>query len=361
MKNTILKFICAIMCITAIVSAMSGCTVKPYYEGAPEGMRPINEGENNAILYVPETWLVDTSTGTPTAYVSTNDRSMITLVTVKADVLGDRTIPEYWNSYKDTFTSSVKNFTVIKENETDPDYSTRLICERSAYIYDFSATVTELDYKFRQTLLTHPNTNDLYIITYSTVANVFDKHLDALNEVYNNFRFVTEKIPMADKSEVILPENVNAPEGYVTVSSEFVDYTIFIPKDWTPLINTGATAAHAPQSPSITVIASAFSTEIENAEEYWTGYEADLISTFGSITYVSQENKFEMCKLDGYDARKYAYTLSISGESYTYEQYMTIRGGYIYIITFCSPSDMINDSLKAEFAEIVSHYKFKNN
>lgn len=357
MKLKITRSLSLILIAVMLLSALSACTIKPYYEGAPEGMRPINEGDDFAILYVPENWLVDTSTGVPTAYFSTTDRSMVTLVTVKADALAGRSIPEYWESYKETFNTSVKDFKIIKANETDSDYTTRLIAERSTYVYDYTATVTGLEYKFRQALLTHPDTGDLFIITYSTVGEAFDKHLDDLGDIYNNFAFVTEKIPMTDKTTVTLPENVSAPEGYVTVSSEFVDYLLFIPSDWVPLVNTGMTAAHAPESKSVNVNASAFNTTLANLEEYWTGYETDLIATFGAVTYADSDAKYQECKLDGYDARKYSYSLNVRGSVYNYEQYITIKGGYIYLLTFCSP-----DSITAptdEFKGIVDNFKFK--
>lgn len=357
MKSKIIRILSIALISALIISAFAGCTIKPYYEGAPEGMRPINEGEEKAILYVPDNWQVDTSTGIPTAYYSTNDMTMITLVTVKADVLAGRTIPDYWASYKETFSSSVKDFTVIKENETDPDYTTRLISERSTYVFDFSATVTGLKYKFRQALLTHPLTGDLLIITYSSTAEGFDQHIDDLGTVYNNFTFVTEKIPMTDKTEVVLPENTNAPEGYITVSSEFVDYYLYVPSDWTAVINTGMTAAHAPESVSTTVNATAFSTTLSNLDEYWAGYETDLTSTYGAVTYADPEHKYTEAIVDGFSGRKYAYSLTISGVSYNYEQYMVLKGGYIYLLTFCCETE--NADLSEEFNDIAANFKFK--
>ena len=357
MKSKLIRILTLALLCALVTSVFAGCTIKPYYEGAPEGMRPINEGEEKAILYVPESWQVDTSTGVPTAYYSANDRTMVTLVTVKSDVLAGRSIPEYWASYKETFSSSVKEFTVIKENETDADYTTRLISERSTYVFDFSATVTGLKYKFRQALLTHPLTGDLFIITYSSTAEGFDQHIDDLGTVYNNFTFVTEKIPMNDKTDVVLPENTNAPEGFITVSSEFVDYYLYVPSDWTAVVNTGMTAAHAPESVSTTVNATAFSTTLSNLDEYWAGYETDLAATYGTVTYANSESKYVEATIDSHNARKYSYSLNISGITYNYEQYMVLKGGYIYLLTFCREADSAD--LSAEFNAIASNFKFK--
>ena len=96
-----------------MLGVLASCTVQRAYQGAPEGMRPINEGEEGGILYVPIAWSVDTSTGVPTAYVSEKNRTMITLVTVPADKVPEGGIPAYFDSYRESFASTLKDFKII--------------------------------------------------------------------------------------------------------------------------------------------------------------------------------------------------------------------------------------------------------
>lgn len=361
MKKNTKRYISVILLIVTVFSALVSCTVQPGYEGAPENMRPINEGDEGAILYVPINWSVETSTGVPTAYYSSRDRSMITLVTVDASDVGDMDPQQYWESYRTVFTAELKDFAISKESEEAKDYTTRLIAEQPSYIYDFTANITNISYKFRQAVLKHPESGDIYIITYTASAEVFDSHLDDLTKVYDNFRLVTESIPMADKTELLLPstEGIEVPEGYTLISNDYVDYYLFVPSDWTPIVNTGMTAASAPGNGSVSVNAIAFETTIVSLDEYWTEYETNLYATFSQISFPDPESKFTDIKLDGYDGRCYTYSITHNSVTNTFSQYITIIGGYVYMLTFCAESAEFGNNTSV-FNDIFSNFRFKN-
>lgn len=360
MKKHITRFVSLILLACTGLTIFSACTIQPGYEGAPEGMRPVNEGEEGAILYVPMHWSVETSTGVPTAYYSQNDRSMITLVKISAEDAGNLDAQQYWESYRPVFAAELKDFAIAKESEEAKDYTTRLIAEQPTYLYDFTAKITDLNYKFRQAVLRHPETGDIYMITYSALADVFDRHLDDLTEVYDNFRFVTETIPMKDKTDIIVPEaeGVEVPDGYKLISNDFVDYYFFVPSDWTPTVTTGMTAASAPGEGNISVNVMAFETTMTSLDDYWKEYEEDLLATFGEITFADPENKYTDANYDGYPGRQYTYTVTHNSKTNKYSQYITINAGYIYLVTFCADITVF-DSNAGTFAEIFDNFRFK--
>ena len=361
MKKLIIKASAVIILLSIILTAFSACTIQRAYPGAPEGMRPINEGDEGAILYVPISWTVDTSTGIPTAYFAANDRTTITLTTVPADIVGEMSAKDYWESFRDTFEAQFSDFKIEKENEDDKDYTTRIIAEQGSYIYTFSAKITNISYKIRQAVLKNPTTGVVYIITYSTDASVFDRHIDDLNQAYDTFKLVTERIPMEDKTDVLLPptDGINVPDGYTLISGSFVDYMLFVPADWTPTVITGMTSAHAPDKKTVSVNSMAFQTTITSLDEYWTEHESDLKTTFGELTYLISENKFTDIKLDGYDARCYKYSVVQSGTTYVFNQVILISGGYVYLLTFCADEAEF-DSYSSAFNGIVENFKFKS-
>ena len=379
MKKYIIRFVSLLLLACGAITLFSACTIQPGYEGAPKGMRPINEGEEGAILYVPMGWSVETSTGVPTAYYSSNDRSMITLVRVSAQEAGEVNAQQYWESYREVFAAELKDFAIVKASEDAKDYTTRLIAEQPTYIYDFTAKITNLSYKFRQAVLKHPETGDIYLITYSALTDLFDSHLDALDDAYDNFRFVNEKIPMKDTTGIITPDTngIDIPDGYKLISNDFVDYYFFVPSDWTPTVTTGMTAASAPGG-NITVNVMAFEFTMKSTDEsddkstdnsldsllnkslndYWKKYEADLISTFGAVTFADPENKFTEADFDGYKGRLYTYSITHNSKTNKYSQYITINGGYIYLVTF-SADVSVFDSNTQVFDAIFDNFRFK--
>ena len=358
MKRILKKVILPLLCLAILATAFTSCTVQKAYKGAPEGMRPVNEGDEGGIMYVPMAWSVDTSTGVPTAYVSEKNRTMITLVTVSADKVPGGSIPEYFNSYRESFAATLKDFQIIKENEEAPDYTTRMISTAGAFIYEYSGTVTNIKCKFKQAYFI--NNGTLFIITYSAAASQYENYLETLTDVYDNFRFVTEPIPMEDKTELNLPstEDVEVPEGYTLISNKFVDYYFFVPKDtWSPSVNTGMSAAYANGNKKVTANVIAFNTTYMTLDDYWISYETDLVATFGEVKYTN-EAKFTPSKLGGYDARCYSYKITLSGTEYLYSQHVIIYGGYVYTVTFAAESS-VYESFAADFDGMLANFKFK--
>ena len=347
------------MSLVLLLGAFSGCTVQKAYEGAPEGMRPVNEGNEGGILYVPIAWSVDTSTGVPTAYVSAQNRTMITLVTVSKETVAGKSIPEYFDSYRESFAQNLKDFKMIKESDEASDYTTRMIANAGAYVYEYSGTVTNIKFKFKQAFFTHPENGTLFIITYSAVSNLYENYLETLDDAYDNFKFVTEPIPMVDKIQIDLPgtDGTDVPEGYTLISNEFVDYRFFVPKTWSPSVNTGMSAAYANSSKKVTANVMAFNTSFTSLDEYWTGYEADLIATFGEVSYTT-EAKYTDSKLGGLDSRNYSYKIKQSGVEYIYNQHTVIYNNYVYMLTFCCESSLY-DSYAEDFNGMLANFSFK--
>ena len=113
MKIFFKKFVALALIGVITISALASCTVTKKYPGAPEGMRPVNDGSNGVIMYIPSNWSIDNSSGVPTAYFSFVDDTMVSLITVPAEELGNRTIPQYFAEYKTKFEAMDKGFTII--------------------------------------------------------------------------------------------------------------------------------------------------------------------------------------------------------------------------------------------------------
>ncbi len=337
------------LAVISVFALFTACTVQPKYEGAPEGMRPINEGDEGAILYVPMAWSVETSTGVPTGYVSSSDRTTVTLTTVSSEASGGLDAKEYFESYVENFKAAVSDFKFVKEKEEDADYTNRLIANVGAYVYTYSGKVAGLDYKFRQAILKNPDNGTIYIITYSSNSSLFDSHVDELNKIYDNFRFVSESIPMRDKTDIEEPstEGVEIPEGMKLISSLYTDYYFFVESDWVTTVTTGMTSAHAKSSVSTNISCTVFTTRTIDFDEYWTSYETDIKNTFGNISYET-ESKFSEMEINGFPARLYTYSVQMSGKTTYYAQYLTVRGGHVYLITASSDSYSSAKDIKFE-------------
>lgn len=382
MKIIIKKAAAVILLLALTVSVLASCTVERSFPGAPKGMRPCNDGSQGVIVYVPANWGVDTSTGIPTAYFTKTESTMLTLVTVPAAEWqggkADKTVPQYWEEQKVKF-ASMKDFSVIRASEEAKDdlYFTDVIAENRQlfeyrYTFKMPQQTSELTYKFAQAFFVDPASNALHIVTYSSLEPYFDSHLEELSEIYKNLKFVSAPEQMQDTvppAQFVQIENT--PEGYSALTGEHIDYVLFVPSDWIPLLNTGITAASAPSAPSVTCNVTAFNLEnndnvIDAADfdSYFAAFEKTLTDSVGAPVFADPEVKYSAATLGVLnssavlDARRYSYTITFDGVEYAYTQYISIFQGYVYQLTFCCKSADL-PTYSAVFDGIASNFKFK--
>ena len=349
------------MAMLMLCLAFTSCTVQKAYEGAPENMRPINDGSDGAILYVPIAWSVDTSLAVPMGYVSSQNRTMVTLVYVAPEDVGGKSVPEYWDGYKSQFTSTLKDFTIVKESEEAKDYSTRLIAGKDAYEFEFTGSITELPYHFRQALI-KDGKGGIFIITFSAYEDNYSAIVEVLtDQIYPNFTFVENNIPVEDNNTLDpgMDETLSIPDGMQLLSNKAVDYIMFVPSDWLITVNTGMSASRASRDSSAAVSVVAFDIRTTDMDAFWTSYENDVKSTFGNITYVSEENRYSPFTLGGYEsARTYNFRITSGEDVYRYAVTVLIKDGYLYQITYSALESEFTD-YEADHNKILSEFKFK--
>ena len=382
MRSVIKRTVAVLLLLVTVITVFASCTVEKAYPGAPKGMRPCNDGAEGVIMYVPANWSVDDSTRIPTAFFSNTEQSMVTLVTVpEAEWKGgtpDKTIPQYWNEQRVKF-ETMKEFNVQKPSEDAADelYFTDVIAENKQifeyrYSFKLSSQGSDVKYCFSQAFVENPNTKALHIITYSAIDTYFDTHIEDVSNIFKNLKFVTEPEPFKDSvpdASFITVENT--PEGYSAVTGEHIDYILFVPSDWTPLLNTGITAASAPNNPSVSCSVTGFNLENNDRvidpsdfDSYFAALEKTIVDTFGNISFDDVNAKYTPTKIGvtgteaTLDARKYVYRVAVNGTEYTYDQYIVVFQGYVYQITFCCKTADY-PSYSSIFNEIASNFKFK--
>lgn len=370
MKKLCTKALLTILAMLSVIISFSACSVSKGYEGAPAGMRPCNQGEHGAIMFVPDYWEVETSVGIPTAYYpDNNDRSSITLTRVPSVDVGDLNTVQYWDKYQAEFEQSARDFELITTETSGGEqikYETITVAGNSTlYIYKYTFKITgyngkDIVYCFKQGFVKHPESGDIFIITYSAPKAYYEKHLEDLNKVYSNFKFVTETIPMEDKTEAPSFVNVeNTPDGYSALTSDAISYVLFVPSNWEPTVNTGMTSARSKDD--VTTVCSVTTFNLQNAnsyEAYLASLEKDLIDTFGAVTFSDPENKLTPVVVEKREFRKCVYTVDAYGVSYTYEQYIRIDGGVITMITLSCKTEVYEQNV-AVFNGITSNFRYK--
>ncbi len=186
MKKILKKIIISLFALVLCFSAVS-CGNKN--DQVPTGFKRASNKNADYSLFVPDSWIVDTSTGVTVAKVSETDASNISFmgfeldgsVLDKDDGEGDSeeksTLDRFWEYYSAEFT---KTFPDMKYDE-DGNGVNMLVSKLAAKKYIYTATVTGIEYKFMQIVVIKGET--VYLLTYTAQKETFAKHLDKVLDI----------------------------------------------------------------------------------------------------------------------------------------------------------------------------------
>lgn len=173
------RMMAAALAAIAIFAAL-GCSPDALGEWVPAGMKKISTDAVEYDLYIPSEWEEDYSAGVVTAYVSSADRSSISVIAFDLDD-PYQTVEEYWNDNKGAFTSFFTDMEFEVEGEAT------LLGGVTASKFVYTANASGEPYKFMQVICLRDGS--VYIFTYTERAERYDRHLENVQKILENFSF----------------------------------------------------------------------------------------------------------------------------------------------------------------------------
>ena len=179
-----LKRILCLLLIAVALLALSSCSGKT---DVPKGMKLASDTSVvDYSLFVPESWVIDSSDGKTMAHVSENDRSSVSVAqwNLTSDI---SSVDKWWDNYKEQIGEVFTEMTVITEGE-------KLVVDgKAASKYVYSAKLGESKYPFM--VVATIRNGSIYVITYTSMGEIddesslFSKNLETVNSIIENFRF----------------------------------------------------------------------------------------------------------------------------------------------------------------------------
>ncbi|MCI8589505.1 MAG: DUF1795 domain-containing protein [Clostridiales bacterium] len=157
--------------------AFTACSRKA--SDAPNGMQTASNEYSDFNLYVPDNWIVETSTGVITAKYS--DSVMANISMMALSLSNDiTTIDAYWDSFKETFGQTFADW----QEETTEDM---LLDGVAAKKYIYTGTVASIEAKYMQVLCIRQGA--VYIFTYTASPEKFDDYVNDVTKMLDTFTF----------------------------------------------------------------------------------------------------------------------------------------------------------------------------
>ncbi|MDY3846193.1 MAG: hypothetical protein SOZ62_04720 [Eubacteriales bacterium] len=337
------RFLCLILSLITVMT-LASCS-KSNESDIPTGM-VVGKQTSAYTLYLPDGWIIQPELhGIVLAYASTADKSSISFSCADSKGMG---ADEYFKSHADEYTS-FDSFTLEKDNVRVS------FGNDDARSYEFTFKDGEDLYRATQTVCV--SQGNAYILTY--LAKDSSKY--GSDTFYNSSLQYAEKVRESfrlsgndeNKTELAPFEDESAPDNMMLISdTKIVDYKLYVPNDWKIGMQSGYTGAYLDDGTSVGV--SYYIPSANNISEY----KDELFSRYAKIYKDFTELSEERITLSGIESLAYTYTASYANKSIKATQIFTIKGSYVYTVTYTAPLELF-DSHADEFSKITESYRFK--
>ena len=179
------KIISLLLVLAALTLAFSACGETD--KGVPDGMKLVENDKNTYKLFVPENWVVNITDGVSGAYV-TKDNSNVSLMIMTASQNYQSLVSFCQEYYKD-MEATFKNVSEREEYTENQKFGELPALK---YVFTIGTEASEeepnaLQYKYMQIFALDQSSNQVYIFTYTALADNYAAHLDDVNRIVAEF------------------------------------------------------------------------------------------------------------------------------------------------------------------------------
>lgn len=351
MKRKIALLLTLILLCAATLTACGGTPQDP----APEGMQLCFAG-NGYTFYAPEGWDVTTSGGVPTASVSAVNGTNLTCVRIETD----KAASAYFAEGEDELSARLADYTLLPAEGSD----TATLGGVSAVRCVYTATVNGKPYKFMQILC--QKDGYVYLLTYTgehTAENgktsLFDTHLEEATAAIAAFEFEgTETPPVTTAEPTVVAGMYEASDPAVS------RYRLYVPLSWEKDLSTGITTVKKGNEAALSL--SYEVPEADNIPDLWEIRKQAYAQMYENFEVVEDEcladpvEKLEDVTvfLGEVPAVRYVYTFTVNGQAYKAAETVTIKGVYIYTMTYTAKADCYAAHME-DFEAMQEHFVFR--
>ena len=174
-----MKKLLALLCVAlALTVLLSSCGGAKSDENAPKGMIKASNDNVDYVKYVPEAWKVDKSNVYTSAFVSSSDPTNVSATVFSAEKGTE--VEDWWKGFYEDFKTLYSDVGEAKTEKAK-------LGKADATKYSFKGTLNEIEYSY--IIVATMKGSTIYYVTYTSVGDAFDAHLEELDTILSNFAF----------------------------------------------------------------------------------------------------------------------------------------------------------------------------
>lgn len=148
-------------------------------KNTPEGMKIASSDNIEYRLYVPTSWICDSTSGRSEAYYPESSKPNVTVTSLTGS--GATTPEEYFAKLQIEYASKLSGFELLDTSDK------KTVGGRDAVSYTYRAEYGGAEFRIMQTVLIY--LNNAYSITYTALDEDFDEHLSDVEKIIDSFTF----------------------------------------------------------------------------------------------------------------------------------------------------------------------------
>ncbi len=336
-KKLLAIFLALLFCFCAV-----GCADTD--PDAPEGMKSATISGEPFVLYVPDGWTDNTSSGISGAYYpSVDGLSVSARYTAANGISVEQYLTDCLAALGNEYAN--KEFSLI-EDKAVTTLGTGKTPLRITY------TFKRGDIILRCSQITAEHNGDLIsLYIYCPDGEEYEKRKDELESIRSSF--VTK-----DKAPAIAPViTKDTPEGMKLASNKDIEYRLFVPTEWICDPESGASEAYYPESgrPNITVTSFVPDASIHDVNDYFKSCEERYKAELPEYSFVSGPEEREV---SGRKAYIYIYTVKAGDADIRIMQTIFSYDSSIYTVTYTAAAESF-DTHRPDVDKILDSFKFR--
>lgn len=325
-----------IFCLCAV-----GCTETD--PDAPEGMKSATVEGEPFVLYVPESWTLNTASGTSGAYYSA----------VEGLFVAARYYTPAEPTTKEVYLDECASALGLEYAEAE-----FLLVDNKVAATLGGKDALRIGYEIEQngaTLRVSHICAEADGMLISLYLYCPKAELEARSQVLEEIRGAFRIVGKSDiQYEAVTTKDT--PDGMKLASNEDIEYRFFVPTSWVCNPKSGANEAYYPESGRPNVTVTSFVPEISmSINEYFLKCESEYKNEFSD--YVRTGEGVER-KVDGKVAYSYTYTLTAEGRSIKIMQTVFVHDSSFYTITYTALAENFDVHVE-DVEKIIGAFRFR--
>lgn len=301
-----------------LVLLLSLCAVacSPEESDIPEDMQSATlEGEPFR-LFVPQSWILNTSSGVSSAYASTTQKMMVSAryYTPADDTM---TLSDYMAFCVTAYEKTLDSFTVVEQKAA-------VLGGQDALRLSFTMVEDQIELTCFQISVLYKG--DMVSLNGYCPTASYESMSAEFDQIVSEFVLRDKTYP---QGEELIDEDT--PDGMEIASSEHSEYRLYVPKAWICNSESGASEAYYPESGKSNVLVTSYVPDTTvSIPDYFAGCEAEYASALPEYKRLSEAQR----TVDGRTAYTYTYSTVVDGVEFRISQTLFQYSDSIYSFTY---------------------------